>query len=173
DQLAAASALGADVSWNRFGTASSVSKAGAFITKGIQAPDAVSAARKWLDDNKALFKLDSTDSLAAVATEPFRGTTNDYAIVFQQVADGGASTDSLAIGALVGSKDAGWNVAYASSSLAGGSTDTTGAVDLAPAEAWVEAAQQAGVNASVLDVTSQSTNASGTTLVVRGPPQGQ
>src|SRR5262252_169823 len=64
DQLAAANALGADVSWNRFGAASSVSKAGAFITKGLQAPDAVSAARKWLDANKALFKLDSTDSLA-------------------------------------------------------------------------------------------------------------
>src|SRR5262249_16745910 len=67
DQLAAASALGADVSWTRFGTASSVSKAGGFITKGLQAPDAVSAARKWLGANKALFKLDSTDSLAAVA----------------------------------------------------------------------------------------------------------
>src|SRR5262245_39279591 len=76
DQLAAANALGADVSWNRFGPASSVSKAGAFITKGLQAPDAVSAARKWLDANKTLFKLDSTDSLAAVATEPFRGTNN-------------------------------------------------------------------------------------------------
>src|SRR5262245_63415521 len=71
DQLAAATALGADVSWNRFGAASAVSKGGAFITEGLQAPDAVSAARKWLDANKALFKLDSTDSLAAVATEPF------------------------------------------------------------------------------------------------------
>ena len=126
DQLAAANALGADVSWNRFGAVSSISKAGAFIATGLQAPDAVSAARKWLDANKALFKLDSTDSLAAVATEPFQGTTNDYAIVFQQVADGVASTDGLATVALVGSKDAGWNVAYASSSLTGGSTEATG-----------------------------------------------
>src|SRR5262249_56030865 len=118
----------------RFGTASSVSKAGAFITKGLQAPDAVSAARKWLSANKALFKLDSTDSLAAVATEPFRGTTNDYAIVFQQVADGVPSTDALPTLALVGSKDAGWNVAYASPSLASGSTQATGARPPGPAE---------------------------------------
>src|SRR5580765_3447368 len=85
DQLAAANALGVDVSWNRFGAAASVSNAGGYVSKGIQAPDAVSAARKWLEANKALFKLDSTDSLAVAASEPFRGTTNDYAIVFKQV----------------------------------------------------------------------------------------
>src|SRR5215467_6182646 len=151
DQLAAAKALAADVTWNRFGAASAVSKAGAFITKGLQAPDAVSAAREWLDTNKTLFKLDSTDSLAAVATEPFRGTTNDYAIVFQQVADGVASTDGLATVALVGSKDAGWNVAYASSSLTGGSTEATGADELSPAEAWTAAANSAGVSVSVVE----------------------
>ena len=96
DQLAAANALGADVSWNRFGVASSVSKGGAYVAKGLQAPDAVSAARQWLDANKALFRLDSTDSLAVATTQPFVGTTNDYAIVFRQVADGVASTDGVA-----------------------------------------------------------------------------
>jgi hypothetical protein len=171
DQLAAANALGADVSWNRFGAASSVSKAGAFITKGLQAPEAVSAARKWLDANKALFKLDSTDSLAAVATEPFRGTTNDYAIVFQQMADGVASTDGLATVALVGSKDAGWNVAYASSSLTGGSTEATGSDELGPAEAWTAAANSTGVDVSVVDVSTQSTKAGDTTLTVNGLSQ--
>src|SRR6476646_1896152 len=75
DQFAAATALGADVSWNRFGVASSVSRNGSFITKGIQAPDAVSAARGWLDANKLLFKLDSTASLVAVTTRPLVGTT--------------------------------------------------------------------------------------------------
>src|SRR6476620_12753368 len=43
DQLAAASALGADVSWNHFGVASAVSNNGKFVTKGIQATDAASA----------------------------------------------------------------------------------------------------------------------------------
>lgn len=173
DQLAAANALGADVTWNRFGVASSVSNAGTFVAKGLQAPDAVSAARKWLDANKVLFGLDSTDSLVAVTPQPLIGTTNDYAIVFRQVADGVATTDGAATVAVVGSKEAGWNVTYASSSLAGGSTDTTGDVQLAPAEAWAQAAQDAGVSASVLDIASQSTNVGGTTLVVRGLPQGQ
>ena len=68
DALAAANALGADVSWNRFGVAQSVSNDGGFVTKGLQAADAASAARKWLAANKALFGLDSTDSLVAVTS---------------------------------------------------------------------------------------------------------
>ncbi len=173
DQLSAASALGAEVSWNRFGVASSVSNSGKFIAKGIQATDAVSAARAWLDANKLLFQLDSTASLVAVATKPLVGTTDDYAVVFRQQADGVASTDGVATVAVVGSKDAGWNVAYASSSLTGGSTDATGSDALAPAVAWTEAANDAGVNVSVVDVTPESTEAGTTTLAVHGLSQKQ
>ena len=172
DQLAAADATGADVKWNEFGVASSVSRAGAYVAKGLEAPDAVAAARNWLDANKVLFGLDSTDSLVAVTSKPFVGTTNDYAIVFRQQADGVAS-DAVATVALVGSKDAGWNVTYASSSLTGGSTDATGAVELAPAEAWTQAANDAGVDKSILDVTAQSTTAGATTLTVQGLSQPQ
>ena len=173
DQLAAASALGAEVSWNRFGVASAVSNNGAFITKGIQAPDAATAARAWLDANKLLFKLDSTASLVPVVTQPLIGTTNDYAIVFRQQADGVEATDAVATVAVVGSKAAGWNVAYASSSLTGGNADATGADALAPAVAWTEAANQAGVNVSVVDVTPESTTDGTTTLGVRGLSQKQ
>jgi extracellular elastinolytic metalloproteinase len=172
-QVAAANALGADVTWNRFGVASSVSNSGAYVSKGIQAPDAISAARKWLDANKVLFGLDSTESLVAVTSQPFVGTTNDYAIVFRQMADNLTSTDGVASVALVGSKESGWNVTYASSSLAGGSTDATGDVQLAPAEAWVQAAQEAGVDKSVVDVTSQTKTAAGTALTVNGLSQEQ
>src|SRR5262249_51517916 len=126
DALAAAKTVGADVTWNRFGVAGSVSNQGHYVTKGLQAPDAVTAARNWLAANKALFGLDSTDSLALASSEPFVGTNNDYAIVFKQAADGVVSTDGVATVALVGSKDAGWNVTYASSSLTGGATDATG-----------------------------------------------
>jgi extracellular elastinolytic metalloproteinase len=173
DQLAAAKAVGADVTWNRFGVASSVSNAGGYVTKGVQGPNAVSAARAWLEANKALFGLDSTDSLAVETTQPLVGTTNDFAVVFRQQADGVASTDGVATVALVGSKDAGWNVVYASSSLTGGSTDSTGSDDLAPAEAWTTAANEVGVNVSVVDVTSQTTVNGATTLTVRGLDQPQ
>ena len=74
---------------------------------------------------------------------------------------------------LVGSKDAGWNVAYASSSLTGGSTDATGSDELAPAEAWTEAANNVGVDASVVDIAAQSTKAGATTLAVHGLSQTQ
>ena len=60
-QLAAASALGASVSWNEFGAAGSVLEHGGYVATGIEATDAASAARAWIDANKALFKLDSTD----------------------------------------------------------------------------------------------------------------
>ncbi|MFL6017135.1 MAG: M36 family metallopeptidase [Gaiellaceae bacterium] len=173
DQLAAASALGADVSWNRFGVASSVSNSGNYVTRGLQAPDAVSAARQWLAANKTLFGLDSVNSLAVATSEPFVGTTNDYAVVFKQVADGVASTDGVATVALVGSKADGWNVTYASSSLTGGSTDATGDVELGPAEAWTQAANEVGVDASVLDIAAQSTKAGTTTLTVQGISQAQ
>src|SRR6059058_4056420 len=173
DQLSAASALGADVSWNRFGVASSVSKTGNYLATGLQAPDAVSAARRWLDANKALFRLDSTDSLAAATTEPLTGTTNDYAIVFRQVADGVASTDGVATVAVVGSKVDGWNVVYASSSLTGGSAEATGSDDLDPGDAWTQAANETGLDVSVVDIDAQSTNAGGTTLAVHGLSQAQ
>lgn len=172
-QLAAAKALGARVDWNRFGVASSVSNNGKYVTTGVQAPDAVSAARAWLGTNKALFGLDSTDSLVAVTTKPFVGTTNDYAIVFRQVVDGVATTDGDVTVSLVGSQDAGWKVVYASSSLTGGSTDTTGSYGLAPATAWAAAAQHAGVKTSVVDVVGQSTTSGSTTLKVSGLAQGQ
>src|SRR5262249_44252286 len=173
DQLAAARALGADVSWNRFGVASAVSRNGNYVTRGLQAPDAVSAARKWLDANKELFRLDSTDSLAVATTQPLVGTTNDYAIVFHQVADGVASTDGFPTVALVGSKADGWNVVYASSSLTGGSTDATGSADLTPAVAWTQAANEAGVDVSVVDITAQSTTGATTALTVDGLAQQQ
>ena len=93
--------------------------------------------------------------------------------MFKQVADGVVSTDGAATVALVGSKADGWNVTYASSSLTGGSADATGDVELGPAEAWTQAANDAGVDTSVLDVAAQSTKAGATTLVVQGLAQPQ
>ncbi len=172
-QLAAAHALGAKVDWNRFGVAASISNEGRYVTKGVHAPDAVSAARKWIESNRALFGLDSTSSLVAVTAQPFVGTTNDYAIVFKQVVDGVASTDGAVTVALVGSKRAHWNIVYASSSLAGGSTTTTGSFGLAPATAWSAAAHEVGVDKSVVNVTAQSTKAGSTMLGVSGLSQAQ
>src|SRR3954454_8998985 len=70
DQLAAAKALGASVSWNQFGSAASVVKLDGFVASGIAAPDAVAAARQFLAANAALFKLTSASSLDVVTSSP-------------------------------------------------------------------------------------------------------
>jgi hypothetical protein len=168
EQLAAANALGANVSWSRFGTAASVIKYGGYVTTGLQAPDAASAARSWLDANKSLFRLDSTNALAVDTAAPLVGTSNDYAVVFRQRADGLTSTDGVVTVSVVGSKATGWKVAYASASLAEGSSTPTGSDALGPAVAWTTAANEAGVNVSVVDVTAKSTRAGTTTLAVDG-----
>jgi extracellular elastinolytic metalloproteinase len=173
DQVTAASALGASVSWNRFGVAASVIKHGGYLATGLQANDAVSAARNWLDANKALFRLDSTDALAVDTATPLVGTMDDYAVVFRQQADGVASTDGFATVSVVGSKDAGWKIVYASSSLTGGSTDATGADNLGPAVAWTDAAGDAGIDVSIVDVSVQDTQGGATTLAVNGLSQTQ
>jgi extracellular elastinolytic metalloproteinase len=167
-QLDAANALGASVGWNRFGVASSVIKRGGYVATGLQGDDAASAARSWLDSNKALFRLDSTDALVADAARPLVGTSDDYAVVFRQQADGVASTDGFVTASVVGSKEMGWNIAYISSSLTGGSTAATGADNLGPAVAWTQAANDAGLDVSIVDVSVQSTQAGATTLAVNG-----
>src|SRR3954471_1796876 len=62
-QLSAAGDLGARVTWNRFGTPSSVINFGGFVATGIKAPDAVAAARQWVNANAALFRLPSAAGL--------------------------------------------------------------------------------------------------------------
>ena len=166
-QLAAANALGAKVEWNRFGMPSSVLKYGGYVATGLQGPDAASAATQWLDSNAPLFRLSSTDSLQLWSSTPFRGTDDAYAVSFRQGTDGIASTDGIVTVGIIGSSEAGWKLVYASSSLSG-SGEATGADVLGPAVAWTEAANEAGIPASVLDVKVEGTQNGTTTLEVSG-----
>jgi extracellular elastinolytic metalloproteinase len=166
-QLAAAHALGARVSWNQFGVAGSVIRYGGYLATGLKAPDAAAAARTWLDANKVLFKLSSTDVLAVETARPLAGTTNDYAVVFRQRANGVESTDGFATVSVVGSAAAGWKIVYASSSLTGG-TVATGSFNQGPAAAWTAAANHAGARVSIVDVSVQGTRNGTTTLAVNG-----
>src|SRR5215211_3073392 len=147
-QFAAANTLDAKVEWNRFGTPSSLLKYGGYVASGLQAPDAASAARQWLESNTQLFRTSSTETLHLWSSAAFRGTDNAYAVTFRQGAEGMATTDGLVTLGIVGSSSAGWKVSYVSSSLAG-SEEATGADALGPAVAWTEAANEAGVPASV------------------------
>ena len=111
DELAAADALGATVTWNQSRTPSSVIRFGGFVASGIAAPDATAAARQFLSANATLFKLSSPGSLAVMTAAPLAGTTNDYAVVFRQTSGGLPSLDGIVTVGLVGSAKGGWQVA--------------------------------------------------------------
>src|SRR3954452_7140157 len=167
DQLAAAEALGASVSWNQFGSAASVVKLDGFVASGIAAPDAVAAARQFLTANAALFKLTSASSLEVVTSSPLVGTTNDYAIVFRQTSGGLSSLDGLVTVSVVGTATGGWKIAHASSSLTGDNTPT-GTEALDPVQAWTTAAASVGVPVSIVDVQVKEKKGDTVTLDVNG-----
>ena len=166
-QRAAAAALDAEVRWNRFGTPQSVIRYGGHLGDAVAGADAESAARRWVEANATLFRLDSTTSLELESAVPLGGG-GAHAVVFRQRIGGllAAPDGALTVG-LTGSADAGWRVAYASSSL---TSDTTldAAADLSVAEAWVEAADSSGVDASVADVEVAGRQAGWTQLDVAG-----
>jgi extracellular elastinolytic metalloproteinase len=162
-QVAAADALGADVSWNRFGTPSSVFDVDGTLASGLQAADAVAAARAWLDQNKALFRLGSAEGLELVRDTTLVGNVG-HAVLLGQVFDGVlAAPDGLVTVGITGSAANGWNVNYASSSLAASDAVATDAA-LSPEQAWVQAAKSVGeTGVSTSDVTVTGTSESGWT----------
>jgi hypothetical protein len=167
DQIAAAGALNATVAWNQFGTPSSVIKFGGFLASGISAPSAAAAAKSFLASNATLFKLGSVDSLELLNASPLVGTTDDYAVIFQQSAGGVLSTDGLVTVSVTGNAKAGWKVGFASSSLTGDNTPT-GSDAIGEVQAWTQAANDVGFPVSVVDVTVKDKRGGLTTLEANG-----
>ena len=166
-QRAAAAALGAEVLWNRFGTPQSVVRHGGYLGDAVAAADAESAARRWLEANATLFGLESTDSLELGSAVPLGGS-GAHAVVFGQRIGGlAAAPDGVVSVGLTGSAEAGWRIAYASSSLTG-DTSLAGAAELTAREAWVEAAESSDLDASVADVDVAGRRAGYTQLDVAG-----
>ncbi len=167
-QLAAANSLGASVTWNRFGTPASLTKHGGFLTSGVQGTSAAAAARSWLGANSGLFGLGSAADLGLVADNPLRGSKG-HAVNFRQVFGGLQTAEGgLVTVGLTGSAAAGWNVAYASSSLTRATGLAPGKVGLTPAQGYVEAAEAAGEDVSLGDVNAAKRVAGWQTLSVEG-----
>ena len=142
-QLAIVSNLGATAQWNEFGTPKSLIKHGGYLATGLGGDSAVTAARSWIDANKALYRLASTDGLVLYGDSrmPF---SDSHAVHFKQTFGGlTAAQDGLITVGITGTPAGGWKVGYVSSSLTG---DTTlgGAVRLSPQEAWLRAATDLG-----------------------------
>ena len=115
--------LGARASWNRFGTPSSLLKTNGFLATGLGG-DAVAAARSFLEQNKALYKLSSASDLQLVNDVTLTGT-NAHAVLFaERYGDLVADWEGLiAVGVVDG------KIAYVSSS-ASGSEPVTGSVKI-------------------------------------------
>ena len=149
-QLAAANALGAKVEWNTLGAPASVIKYGGYLATSLTAPDATTAARQWLDANATLFGLGSTSSLTLWSSAPLTGSSV-YAVTFRQSAGGITSSDGVVTVAVVPSARSGWDVVYASSTLAPDQSPT-GSYAITPAAAYAQAASATGTVVSALEV---------------------
>jgi len=165
-QTAAVDALGANATWSQFGTpATLLKRGGGNLATGIQAADAERAARAWLASVSSLYKLGSIDGLELYRTAPLGAGT---AVIFRQTFDGLTSTtDGIATVALTGSAASGWNVVYASSTLAPADS-VSGDAAITPVEAYVQAADAAGGDVSVVDVDVAGVRQGWTQLDVAG-----
>ena len=166
-QTEAAAQLGAAVSWNRFGTPSSVYNLDGNLATGITAGTAVEAARTWLDRNASLFGLSGADGLTLVRDTPL-ADGGGHAILLGQLFDGVlAAPDGLVTVAVAGSSAGGWNITYASSSLARNDS-VTNDYSLSPEQAWVQAANAVGEQVSADDVSVSGQEDGWTELDVDG-----
>ena len=117
-QRAAASRMGAAVTWNRFGTPASLEQAGEVPgAPASAAQNAVAAARTWLNANKAVLGLSSTAGLV-LDSDTRMTASRGHAVNFRQVFDGIETAEGgLVTVGLTGSAARRWKVAYVSSSL--------------------------------------------------------
>jgi extracellular elastinolytic metalloproteinase len=167
-QRATVARLGAAVTWNRFGTPASLTRHGRYLASGIQASNAAAAARQWLEANKALFRLPSTEGLALDSDTRMAGSKG-HAVNFRQVFGGlVAQEGGLATIGLTGSKTQGWKVAYVSSSITSDRRLAIGARRLRAPQAWVRAARSVGRDVSVRDVRATKRALGWQNLIVTG-----
>ncbi len=134
-QLAGVERLGADATWNRFGTIKTLVRHGGFLAEGLGGTP-VQAARSWIKANRDLFKLSAAgvDALEVV-NEGVTPYNEARAVLFRQRFGGLASThDGLITVGIVNGK-----VYYVSSSSAGDQPAPEPA-SLNAATAWLKAA---------------------------------
>ena len=119
-QRADARSLGAQVAWNQFGTPSSIVDSGGALATGVQGDTPAAAARAWLDANKQLFKLSSTEGLELVSAAPLSGDVGHAVTLRQTVGGLKASGGGLVT---IGVKRAdGWSVISAAGTIHGDET---------------------------------------------------
>jgi extracellular elastinolytic metalloproteinase len=149
------SSLGANATWNQFGTPKSLIKYGGYLATGLSS-DPVAAAKTFITNNAALFRLSSQGvaNLQLLNDSPLVGSEG-HAVLFRQTFGGlPATQDGLITVGVVNGK-----VAYVSSSSAGDG-NAPPAATLSPQAAWTLAAANVGHQLSVVNL-SQGKNING------------
>src|SRR4051812_3681177 len=154
-QRADVKALRADVAWNPFGTPSTLVRPGGALGATVGGATATAAARSWLEQNRALFRLSSATGLQQVNDSALAGS-GGRAVTFLQTpggldaAGGGMVTVGLA------KAGSAWRVISASSTISGDETLATGGGKLSGGEAWARAAASVGRRTSLARVAPVS-----------------
>ena len=169
-QRAAVKRLGAKATWNQFGTPATLSKRGKYLTKSIRGKNAAHAARRWIHQNRALFRLRSTSGLELVRDSRL-SSSRGHAVHFRQVFGGLETVDGglITVG-LSGPFKKGWRVAFVSSSLTA-DTALDGRARLSVAQGFAAAARGTGASYSVAQVQGGKKSAGGWTKL-RVPASG-
>jgi hypothetical protein len=139
----AARSLDGTVRWNRFGTAQSwLAPAGV----RVEAANAEQAARRLVDRHAAA--LGGTGDFEVRHAERLAGTKGHAVVLRQRFGGLPAGIDGIVTVGLTGSRSAGWELVYASSSATGDGT-LSGERRLSPREAWAKAAADVGRGVSL------------------------
>jgi extracellular elastinolytic metalloproteinase len=141
---------GAQVSWNRFGTPSSLVDRGGTLGAAVRGATAAEAARAWVQRNLGLFRLSSTKGLQLAGDARLAGDAG-HAVSFRQVVGGlpAAGGGLLTVG--LTRAGGGWRVVSASSTISGDESLASGARLSAP-EAWQRAAAGVGAGRSLAQI---------------------
>jgi extracellular elastinolytic metalloproteinase len=163
EQQAIVSALGAHVTWNRFGTPQSLIKYGGFLATGLST-EAEQGARQFVEANSALFRLSQQEAAALeLLNDSPMARSSGHAVIFRQrFGELASGQDGLITVGITGGK-----VAYVSSSAAG-NQGTPGPASLSATEAWLRAAANIGRSVSPSAITNVGQDFSWTSFRVAG-----
>ena len=147
-QRAAAEAMGAHVSWNDFGTPSSLINYDGYLATGLS-PDPVVAARRWVERNATLFRLNDSDlaTLEVLSVNPIVDTPSRVVVFRQRFGDlramqGGMITVGVRKGRI-----------FYVSSTAGGDQGTPPAPEISAVQALRRALSNIGVETSDTEIS--------------------
>jgi hypothetical protein len=162
-------ALHATATWNAFGTPHSLIRYDGYLASGLQGETAAQAARSWISSHKALFRLNSAAPAELELVNDSRLVDSDgHAVLFRQrFGNLTAVQDGMITVGVVGTRQAGWKVAYVSSTLAG-SQAAPPAATITAKQAWVVAAHDAGMPGTAADIAKVHTDLDWTAFTVAG-----